>query len=96
MTTAMSGLNELLQIGREYALLGNYNASLTYYDGFNAQLASYLVSPESVVRTTLFRVCPAPLAAFEPLLHFLNFSPLAAHLQGPRGLPVLAKGADGH
>ncbi len=44
MTTALSGLPELLQIGRENALLGNYQTALTYYDGVNAQVASYLVS----------------------------------------------------
>lgn len=41
--TVLQGLPELLQISREYALLGQYQTSLTYYDGFNAQLGQYLV-----------------------------------------------------
>jgi hypothetical protein len=44
MTSALAGLPELLQIGRENALLGNYQTALTYYDGVNAQVATYLVS----------------------------------------------------
>ncbi len=41
--SVLQGLPELLQISREYALLGQYQTSLTYYDGFNAQLNQFLV-----------------------------------------------------
>ena len=54
MSTAISGLGELLQISREYALLGNYSTSLTYYDGFNAQLSSYLVRLELLGKRRIF------------------------------------------
>lgn len=41
--SVLQGLPELLQISREYALLGQYQTALTYYDGFNAQLNQFLV-----------------------------------------------------
>eukprot|EP01112_Ceratiomyxa_fruticulosa_P012966 TRINITY_DN3619_c0_g1_i1.p1 TRINITY_DN3619_c0_g1~~TRINITY_DN3619_c0_g1_i1.p1 ORF type:complete len:578 (+),score=135.58 TRINITY_DN3619_c0_g1_i1:353-2086(+) len=42
MAEALSGVAESLKLSREYAIIGNYDTSLVYFDGVIAQIQQYL------------------------------------------------------
>jgi len=42
--TALAGINDQMKMSREHALLGNYDASLVYFDGVISQIQRYLKS----------------------------------------------------
>lgn len=58
MSTNLSDIIENTKIGREYALLGNYESSLVYYQGVLQQINSLLVSLSDGTRIHLWQeVC---------------------------------------
>lgn len=58
MSTNLSDIIENTKIGREYALLGNYESSLVYYQGVLQQINRLLVSLSDGTRIHLWQeVC---------------------------------------
>lgn len=44
MGGALIGLEEHLTLAREYALLGNYDSALIFFEGVHAQINKYVIT----------------------------------------------------